>query len=93
VWAYFLVKDSAALLFNTLQYKHLPSVNSFALSSAGILLFASLRSISAGPVYQATFPPGAPACSFGGAGGLGEPEKAVPPPLICAMFSAHLCQI
>jgi len=59
-----------------------PSIrkNLFALSSAKIFLLPALRSIGAGPVYPAIVPAGAPTGSLGGARGLGEEAKPVPPP-------------
>jgi len=93
IWAFFLATHSAALWLNPPQYKHLPSVNVFALSSAEILLLPVLRSIGAGPVYPATVPVGAPAGSLGGAGGLGEEAKSVPPSWFYATCSVRRCRI
>jgi len=67
VEAFSFAAHSAALWLNPPQYRHLPSVNLFALSSAEILLLPALRSRGAGPVYPATIPVGAPAGLFGGA--------------------------
>jgi len=93
VRAFFLATHSSALWLNPPQYKHLPSVNLFTISSAAILLLPSLRSIGTDPVNKATFVAGAPAQSFGGAEGLGEEAKPVPPHLFCTAFSARYCRI
>jgi len=93
VWALFHAAHSAALWLNLAQYKYIQSVNRFALSTAEILLLPALSSIVAGPVYPATVPAWAPAGFFGGAGGLGEEAKPVPPPIFCAACSARHCRI